>query len=181
MVACASPSESSYTMTESTIRFASSVKKIRTKAVQNEEKAGDTISQLRNEIEALRQQLEAGRVGNEQKSLEEQLATTKLLHKNFTETWEEQHAQSMAFERERAGALEQLGLTMNDMASAWRSGEAVCVRKDADPYLVNVCDDPLLSGVLTYTLELDSEMAVGSDSSCDVQIDGSGCVTLTSG
>ena len=40
------------------------------------------------------------------------------------------------------------------------------------PCLVSVCNDPLLSGVVTYALHEGKSMTMGSDSSCDVCIDG---------
>ena len=154
MVACASPAAASFAMTESTIRFASSVKKIKTKPVKNEELEGQLVDSLRAEIDSLRRQLEGG--SSNRKSLTERLQATQLLEQKLGETWEEQLQQSKAFETERGEMLNRLGLTTANIASAWMRGEmrgeTVQVRGDADPYLVNICDDPLLSGCLTYTL-----------------------------
>ena len=61
MLACVSPSMASFSMTESTIRFAQSVKKIRTKPRQNDDLDGTLVSNLRAEIEHLRQQLSRSR------------------------------------------------------------------------------------------------------------------------
>ena len=45
------------------------------------------------------------------------------------------------------------------MRDAWARGESVVVgKRDADPYLVNVCDDPLLSGCLTHALKKGEEV-----------------------
>ena len=55
-----------------------------------------------------------------------------------------------------------------------RRGETVSVRNDADPYLVNVCDDPLLSGCLMYALPRGRVVRMGSSATCAIRIDGLG-------
>uniref|UniRef100_A0A7S1ARQ8 Kinesin motor domain-containing protein n=1 Tax=Noctiluca scintillans TaxID=2966 RepID=A0A7S1ARQ8_NOCSC len=178
MLACTSSATSSFPMTDSTLRFASSVKQIKTRPVQNEEIDGDLIGALRMEVESLRRQLD--RVGAEQrKALFERIETTQLLQRELGASWEDQLAQSLIFERDRHQTLQRLGLSSSNLASAWKRGQVLHVRTDADPYLVNVCDDPLLSGCLAYTLPRDEVVRVGSDASCAIQIDGAGITPHT--
>jgi len=68
--------------------------------------------------------------------------------------------------------LRDLGLAAKDLSSAWKRGSTLKVRLDADPYLVNICDDPLLSGCVTYVLPEDEPVKVGSDPSCTIQVEG---------
>jgi len=172
MVACVSPAASHFNMTESTLRFASSAKKIHTRPVQNEELDGDLVSVLRAEIEHLKQQLD--QAGAERRDVIcEMIETTQLLQKELAATWEEQQAQSEALEHERHEARRRLHLSTGNIASAWRRG-SLDRKSDSDPYLVNICDDSLLSGCVTYTLTPGETVRVGSDQSCTIQIDGLG-------
>jgi len=173
MVACVSPAATHFSMTESTLRFASSAKKIHTRPVQNEEFDGDLVSVLRAEIEHLRQQLD--QAGTERKEvIYEMIETTQLLQEEMAATWEEQQAQSKALEHERHEARSFLHLNMSTLASVWMRGRSLDRKNDVDPYLVNICDDPLLSGRLTYTLAPGEIVRVGSGQHCTIQIDGLG-------
>lgn len=173
LLACISPNSKSYAMTESTIRFASSAKKVRTQPTKNEEADGNLVSSLRAEIEVLRQQL--SEIGADQKrDVIERMATAQLLHSQFSSTKEELQAQSVAFATRRQQILDNLGLSNGRLASAVARGETVSVRNDADPYLVNVCDDPLLSGCLMYALPRGRVVRMGSSATCAIRIDGLG-------
>jgi len=173
MVACASPASSSFMQTESTIRFASSVKKITTKPMKNEEIEGQLVDNLRAEIEALRRQLEGGTSSaDDHSSLTELLMTSQVLEQMLGKTWEQQVAQSKAFDDERNATLMRLGLTSEHIAEAWKRGEKLHTRSDADPYLVNLCDDPLLTGALTVSLTPDREFRLGSDPTASIQLNG---------
>ena len=59
------------------------------------------------------------------------------------------------------------------MQSAWQTGQTVS-KEGMDPYLVNVCNDPLLSGCLVYPLPLRKEVLMGSEETCDIVIQGLG-------
>jgi len=175
MVACASPASSSFMQTESTIRFASSVKTITTKPMKNEEIEGQLVENLRAEIEALRRQLEGGTSSaDDHSSLTELLMTSQVLEQMLGKTWEQQVAQSKAFDDERNATLMRLGLTSEHIAEAWKRGEKLHTRSDADPYLVNLCDDPLLTGALTVSLTPDREFRLGSDPTASIQLNGAG-------
>jgi len=165
MLACASPAASSCSMTESTLRFAQSVKKIKTKPRQNEEIEGTLLNNLRAEIEHLRQQLVV--VNTEHRgSIHMKLDASLAVEQMFKE--------SLGDLDDQKATLNELGLAANDLSSAWKRGSTLKVRFDADPYLVNICDDPLLSGCLTYLLPENDPVSVGSDPSCTIQVEGLG-------
>lgn len=174
MLACVSPAESALSMTESTLRFASSVKLIHTQPVQNEEVEGDLVRSLRAEIESLRQMLKDG--NHEEQDIEDQIKTSICVSDWLGTSAEELRARSRVLDDERAKALDSLGLTNSTLASAWKTGDTVTSKlaTNANPYLVNVCDDPLLSGCLTYSLPPQVPVTVGSDESAAIQIDGLG-------
>merc|ERR1719329_1003812 len=75
-------------------------------------------------------------------------------------------AQAQSMEASREKTLESLGLTKSNLADAWARGEKVEVKDDASPYLVNVCDDPLLSGCLTYSLPVGQLVTIGRSPMC---------------
>jgi len=173
LLACVSPSVEFLHMTESTLRFALSAKKIQTQPVKNEEVHGNLMASLRAEIEMLRQQLSD--IGAEQKGdVIERMATAQLLHSQFSSTKEELQAQAAASADQRQQVLLNLGLNSSRLTTAVALGEPVSVREDADPYLVNICDDPLLSGCLVYTIPRGKVIRMGSSPSCAIFIDGLG-------
>jgi len=173
LLACISPLSKSLCMSESTVRFASSAKKVRTLPMKNEEVDGNLVSSLRAEIDHLRHQL--SEIGAEQKreAVIERMATAQLLHSQFSSTREELQAQSLVCASRRQQVLDNLGLSNGRLASAVAS-EAVLLRGDADPYLVNICDDPLLSGCLMYALPRGKVVSMGSSATCTIRIDGLG-------
>merc|ERR1719346_466927 len=57
LLACISPAQSAFGMTESTVQFASSAKTVRTKPVKNEDVDSSLVEALRAEIESLKEQL----------------------------------------------------------------------------------------------------------------------------
>lgn len=175
MVACVSPASQHAAMTESTLRFAASAKNVKTKPVQNEELDGDLVSSLRAEIELLRMQLQT-KGGDAKHQIAEKIRMTQCLTTQFSTTWEEQKEESRTMEGNRQQCLERLGLNVQNLESAWRMGKSMTglMRGDADPYLINVCDDPLLSGCLVYPIPPKEVVTVGSDPDCHIHIDGLG-------
>jgi len=173
LLACVSPAESALPMTLSTLQFASSAKRIKTRPVKNEDVDGCLVEQLRAEIESLRELL--GQMGGDHKQeVARQLATAQLAHAQLSPTKEELQAQSQAFERRLTQFLANLGVSGKQVADAAAKGEMLPVREDAHPFLVKVCDDPLLSGRLVYSLPPGRTARVGSDPSCDIRLEGRG-------
>lgn len=174
MLACCSPASSSHGMTEQTLRFASRAKNIKTKPVVNEEVDGSLVNSLRAEIDLLRSQLGTAVPHDEKKAIQEQIQAIDLLSTQLSMTDEELELQTKAFDSDRNHTLNSLGISSVHLAAAWSRGQRLCVKSDADPYLVNVCSDPLLSGCLTYTLPPGEAIVVGSDPSATIKIDGAG-------
>eukprot|EP00929_Paragymnodinium_shiwhaense_P029715 TRINITY_DN16975_c0_g2_i1.p1 TRINITY_DN16975_c0_g2~~TRINITY_DN16975_c0_g2_i1.p1 ORF type:complete len:1003 (-),score=200.46 TRINITY_DN16975_c0_g2_i1:111-3119(-) len=173
MLACVSPAGSHFAMTQSTIRFATSVKKIRTKPVKNEEVEGATIQALQSEIALLRAQL-ATASGSQRKVIGNMMETGSKLLESLNTSWDEAVLRSSEVERERSQTLHRFGLNIESMQEAVASGRTVQVPADAEPYLTNLCSDPLLSGCLMYSLPEGKEITVGSDSSCTIVLEGLG-------
>ena len=53
---------------------------------------------------------------------------------------------------------------MEAIGQAAMRGEHITPRGESNPYLANVCDDPLLSGCLVYALPPGEDVTVGSGS-----------------
>eukprot|EP00928_Gymnodinium_smaydae_P021817 TRINITY_DN1853_c1_g3_i2.p1 TRINITY_DN1853_c1_g3~~TRINITY_DN1853_c1_g3_i2.p1 ORF type:complete len:1277 (+),score=261.58 TRINITY_DN1853_c1_g3_i2:353-3832(+) len=123
MVACVSPASSALFTTESTVRFASSMKQIYTRPRQNKEVEGRLVDALRAEIANLRSQLS-------QKSLEgppglqEQLCTVQLVQQALDVSWERQQEQSLANDRRRRYTLAMLNLDNRSDGSGDPEGES---------------------------------------------------------
>lgn len=183
MLACVSPLADHLQMTESTLRFAQCVKKIRTHPVRNEESYSDLVASLRAEIDSLKKQLSvrnrAGSAHGAREVLRERIQTVEKLEEQVCMPWNKQRAKSAAADHEREVALVRLGMLPEEVRRAWctggeYNGEQLEFQSDADPHLVNVCDDPLLSGCLTYALPKDTVVWVGSGANCKINIDGLG-------
>eukprot|EP00927_Polykrikos_kofoidii_P053538 TRINITY_DN48148_c0_g1_i1.p1 TRINITY_DN48148_c0_g1~~TRINITY_DN48148_c0_g1_i1.p1 ORF type:complete len:1831 (+),score=248.79 TRINITY_DN48148_c0_g1_i1:42-5534(+) len=181
MLACVSPTVEAFAMTESTLRFANCVKQIRTRPVRNEESLTDLVSSLRAEIESLKKQLASTSkrasidVSRAREVLQERILTAEKLEEQVASPWTKQCSASIRNERGRAEVLEGLGIAVEHLQQAWSQGEMLGrVSGDVDPYLVNVCSDPLLSGCLTYTLHEGEEVYIGSGDHCRIRIDGLG-------
>jgi len=166
MLACISPVATFFSMTEVTIRFASSVKKIRTKPVKNEEAEGHLIEALYAEIEGLKQQLKEAEA-DKQRDIQERIVATQSCYSSLNSSWETEQEQSRAYEKVRRKTLHRLGLyTLRE--------EPKDAASDTDPYLLNECSDPMLAGCLRYRLPRGKSIHVGSEPSCTVILNGLG-------
>eukprot|EP00929_Paragymnodinium_shiwhaense_P110073 TRINITY_DN7678_c0_g1_i11.p1 TRINITY_DN7678_c0_g1~~TRINITY_DN7678_c0_g1_i11.p1 ORF type:complete len:1692 (+),score=367.72 TRINITY_DN7678_c0_g1_i11:77-5152(+) len=180
MLACISPAASEYSMTESTLRFASSVKTIHTKPVKNEEAEGNLVKALYAEIEKLKESLRLAEV-SKKTEINEQIATAIYVKDKMDEDWERDQEQTKRMTTARRKTLHKLGLTVakrkETAVAATANGKEQAKDNDdspMEPYLVNECDDPLLSRCLKYRLPMDSVITVGSDTSCNIVLDGLG-------
>eukprot|EP00930_Biecheleria_cincta_P033362 TRINITY_DN23111_c0_g1_i1.p1 TRINITY_DN23111_c0_g1~~TRINITY_DN23111_c0_g1_i1.p1 ORF type:complete len:1639 (+),score=285.77 TRINITY_DN23111_c0_g1_i1:427-4917(+) len=163
MLACISPSSENYRLTESTLRFAASVKKIRTRPVRNEEIEGDLVRSLRAKIEVLEKRLHDSEIhGSAAGDLQDQIRSEQYLQEQHGSNFAEHKAKSKAAENKRRQTLHLLGLATE------QNGQ------EHSFYIANVCDDPLLSGRLSWGLSEGQSLTIGSDSSCDVRVDGLG-------
>ena len=148
MIAALSPADINYDETLSTLRYADRAKKIKNKAVINENPMDKLIRELKEENDRLKKAMEGGglvgqdmgmtpeEVEKMKKQLEEEIrvqlmANQEMLTQN-TQSWEEQLA---------AARTETEGIVDNTAA-----------RKSKEPHLVNLNEDAMLSGVLCHFL-----------------------------
>eukprot|EP00746_Dinoflagellata_sp_MGD_P065243 gnl/MRDRNA2_/MRDRNA2_27189_c0_seq1.p1 gnl/MRDRNA2_/MRDRNA2_27189_c0~~gnl/MRDRNA2_/MRDRNA2_27189_c0_seq1.p1 ORF type:complete len:971 (+),score=242.68 gnl/MRDRNA2_/MRDRNA2_27189_c0_seq1:422-2914(+) len=176
MLAAVSPALLNHASTESTLRFASSVKAIKTKPKKNEDPMQQMIAALQEEIASLKEQLAGKQTDAEAcDGVQQQIADNVMLLNALATPWEERLRESERCNEQRDAVLHNLGLSMGDLQDAWARGETrAAVRDDAHPYITNVCDDPLLSGCVTYTLPQGDEVSAGSDDSCHIKLGGLG-------
>ncbi|QRV87289.1 kinesin motor domain protein [Ceratobasidium sp. AG-Ba] len=172
MIAAISPAD--YDETLSTLRYADQAKKIKNKAVINEDPNAKMVRELREELELLRARVAGGGglaaeetydpkiPASQQKvsymakdgtvktvtkaELQEQLETSEKLMQSLNETWEEKLAKTQSVQKEREAALEELGITVE------KNHVGVHTPKKM-PHLVNLVKDPLMSECLLYQLK----------------------------
>ncbi|KAF8495218.1 kinesin-like protein [Russula emetica] len=184
MIAAISPAD--YEETLSTLRYADQAKKIKNKAVVNEDPNAKLVRELKEELEMLRSRV-AGSSGEDvydpkipaekqkvtyrtkdgtlktvtKAELQDQLESSEKLMQGLNETWEEKLQRTQEVQKEREKALEELGITVE------KNNVGVHTPKKM-PHLVNLNEDPLMSECLIYQLKpgrttvgrMDSEKAV---------------------
>ncbi|KAG6918495.1 hypothetical protein DXG01_013855 [Tephrocybe rancida] len=136
MIAAISPAD--YEETLSTLRYADQAKKIKNKAVVNEDPNAKLVRELKEELEMLRArvsgsssedvfdpkvppekqkvtyQTKDGRIKTVTKAeLQEQMETSEKLMQSLNETWEEKMQRTQEVQKEREKALEELGITVD--------------------------------------------------------------------
>ncbi|THH18020.1 hypothetical protein EW146_g2885 [Bondarzewia mesenterica] len=136
MIAAISPAD--YEETLSTLRYADQAKKIKNKAVVNE----DPNAKLKVTYQA-----KDGTIKTVTKAeLQDQLETSEKLMQGLNETWEEKLQRTQEVQKEREKALEELGITVE------KNNVGVHTPKKM-PHLVNLNEDPLMSECLIYQLK----------------------------
>ncbi|KAK2181347.1 hypothetical protein NP493_403g07034 [Ridgeia piscesae] len=152
MIAALSPADINYDETLSTLRYADRAKKIKNKAVVNENPMDKLIRELKEENEKLKQAMMAGGV---------QMQTTSGMSPEEVEKMkkdleEEIRAQLLANQEMLAGA-EGTGMSWEEKLAVARSDESVVAgsegRKKTELHLMNLNEDPLLSGVVVHFLQ----------------------------
>ncbi|KAH9963374.1 kinesin-like protein [Lactifluus volemus] len=176
MIAAISPAD--YEETLSTLRYADQAKKIKNKAVVNEDPNAKLVRELKEELEMLRARV-AGSSGEDvydpkippekqrvtykakdgtirtvtKAELQDQLESSEKLMQSLNETWEEKLQRTQSVQKEREKALEELGITVE------KNNVGVHTPKKM-PHLVNLeilvaqNEDPLMSECLIYQLKL---------------------------
>lgn len=197
MCACVSPCSSAVAETESALHFAANCRKVFTHPMKNEEPKNETAFALRRELDQLARELANSENTEVRRELSERLTTAQLLWEQHG-SWEELLARSKELETERHHVLSCLGLlgpgglsraasarsvtaktargtqTSRKLPSGGSGGLSGSLREDEEPCLVNICDDPLLSGCLRYSLPANRLVHIGSSTSCQVHVDGLG-------
>ncbi|KAI0922064.1 hypothetical protein AcV5_000508 [Taiwanofungus camphoratus] len=171
MIAAISPADVQYEETLSTLRYADQAKKIKNKAIVNEDPNAKLVRELKEELEMLRArvsgssseavydpkipatqqkvtyQAKDGTIKTVTKAeLQDQLETSEKLMQSLNETWEEKMQRTQEVQKEREKALEELGITID------RDNVGVHTPKKM-PHLVNLNEDPLMSECLIYQLK----------------------------
>ncbi|CAL1701929.1 unnamed protein product [Somion occarium] len=171
MIAAISPADVQYEETLSTLRYADQAKKIKNKAVINEDPNAKLVRELKEELEMLRARVSGSTSeavfdpsipASEQKvtyqakdgtiktvtkaALQEQLETSEKLMQGLNETWEEKMQRTQEVQKEREKALEELGISVE------KNNVGVHTPKKM-PHLVNLNEDPLMSECLIYQLK----------------------------
>ncbi|THH01771.1 hypothetical protein EW026_g1020 [Hermanssonia centrifuga] len=137
MIAAISPADLQYDETLSTLRYADQAKKIKNKAVINEDPNAKLVRELKEELETLRArvsgstseavfdpkipaaqqkvtyQAKDGTLKTVTKAeLQDQLETSEKLMQGLNETWEQKMQRTQQVQKEREKALEELGITV---------------------------------------------------------------------
>ncbi|RPD62104.1 kinesin-domain-containing protein [Lentinus tigrinus ALCF2SS1-7] len=171
MIAAISPADVQYEETLSTLRYADQAKKIKNKAVINEDPNAKLVRELKEELEMLRARVSGAsseavfdpKIPAEQQKvtyqakdgtiktvtkaeLQEQLETSEKLMQSLNETWEEKMQRTQEVQKEREKALEELGITVD------KNNVGVHTPKKM-PHLVNLNEDPLMSECLIYQIK----------------------------
>ncbi|KAF9004702.1 kinesin-like protein [Cyathus striatus] len=169
MIAAISPAD--YEETLSTLRYADQAKKIKNKAVVNEDPNAKLVRELKEELEMLRARVSSssgedtfdpkvppekqkvtyqtkdGRIKTVTKAeLQEQMEASEKLMQSLNETWEEKLERTQEVQREREKALEELGITVEKNLVGVHTPKKM-------PHLVNLNEDPLMNECLIYQLK----------------------------
>ncbi|GLB33311.1 putative TRAFAC class myosin-kinesin ATPase superfamily protein [Lyophyllum shimeji] len=168
MIAAISPAD--YEETLSTLRYADQAKKIKNKAVVNEDPNAKLVRELKEELEMLRArvsgssedvydpkvppekqkvtyQTKDGRIKTVTKAeLQEQMEASEKLMQSLNETWEEKMQRTQEVQKEREKALEELGITVEKNLVGVHTPKKM-------PHLVNLNEDPLMSECLIYQIK----------------------------
>mmetsp|Transcript_105405 Transcript_105405/g.187452 ORF Transcript_105405/g.187452 Transcript_105405/m.187452 type:complete len:955 (+) Transcript_105405:23-2887(+) len=169
MIAAISPAACNVEETLSTLRFASSVKKVKIAASQNVERRSDVVQQLQAEVRRLKALLagrgmEVGALGTSE--MQEQIADRESLLQQMRKSYELQLEEAALLESTRSEVLQQQGLSSADI------DEVFGMEKNT-PHLINMSDDPSLSGCLMYFLPKGST-SIGSHTDNRIVLKGLG-------
>mmetsp|Transcript_33887 Transcript_33887/g.88203 ORF Transcript_33887/g.88203 Transcript_33887/m.88203 type:complete len:996 (+) Transcript_33887:71-3058(+) len=164
LIAAISPAASNAPETLSTLRFASSVKTIKTVAKVNMDSKDKMVLELKQQIAQLKSQMaEAGAHPEHSEQLE---AHTHLLERmSMSREEHKQEAEHLA--RLRQEVVDNAGLSLECMEDAMGIG--------ADsPYLANISNDATLSGQLVYMMRKGMPFTFGSSEENSVVLKGLG-------
>ncbi|KAL5021850.1 hypothetical protein ScPMuIL_001005 [Solemya velum] len=158
MIAALSPADINYDETLSTLRYADRAKKIQNKAVINENPLDKLIRELKEENEKLKKAMEAGGT----LAQEHQGLSPEDIEKMRRQMEDEIRAQLLANQHIMAESAESWEAKL---AAAQSETEAIETQGDIskrknEPRLVNLNEDPMLSGVIRHFLE-EGETTVG--------------------
>ncbi|KAF9389640.1 kinesin-like protein Klp8 [Podila verticillata] len=170
IIAALSPADVNYDETLSTLRYADQAKRIKNKAVVNEDPNAKLIRELKEELLDLRSKLiiydptQAGADfkaphslvtivdlhGNartlSKEQLQDEVQASEKIMAELNETWEEKLRKTQEIQQEREKTLEELGISVE-------KGHVGVHAPKRMPHLVNLNEDPLMSECLVYQLK----------------------------
>mmetsp|Transcript_94625 Transcript_94625/g.187482 ORF Transcript_94625/g.187482 Transcript_94625/m.187482 type:complete len:935 (-) Transcript_94625:101-2905(-) len=157
MLAAVSPALSNYEETMSTLRFAATCKNVTTVAIKNELSSELIISELQKEIEMLRAAVDGENTGFAMapSQMLQQLQENEQLRLKLEQSHKAQLAEAKKLENQRTKALEAMGLNIDETSTAFRVDSNY-------PQLVNISEDPSLSGCLLYYLRPGEDATLGA-------------------
>ncbi|GJJ69254.1 kinesin family member 1 [Entomortierella parvispora] len=170
IIAALSPADINYDETLSTLRYADQAKRIKNKAVVNEDPNAKLIRELKEELLELRSKLgvyDPAQAGADLQSpnalvtivdlhgnartltkdqLQDEVQASEKIMAELNETWEEKLRKTQEIQQEREKTLEELGISVE-------KGHIGVHTPKRMPHLVNLNEDPLMSECLVYQLK----------------------------
>eukprot|EP00929_Paragymnodinium_shiwhaense_P010211 TRINITY_DN11474_c0_g1_i1.p1 TRINITY_DN11474_c0_g1~~TRINITY_DN11474_c0_g1_i1.p1 ORF type:complete len:915 (-),score=157.78 TRINITY_DN11474_c0_g1_i1:191-2935(-) len=156
MMAAISPAQYNHDETVSTLRFAESVKAIKTKAKKNEETQENLVASLKAEVDRLRAQIQDGRAGVDE------LSAVQCLAEKYGRDVETEMKMAKEQQEYRKAALADMGLTISEVSECFGVDHKT-------PQLVNCGVDAQLSSNLVYFLQSgDEPVSIGEATSNNI-------------
>jgi kinesin family protein 1 len=149
MIGAISPAHDAYEDTLSTLRFLDRAKGIKNVAVVNENPVDKMIRELKEENEALKKKLLSDGGGGDDSDTDEikrQIAEQEIAMRELNKTW--------------AQKLEEAMMQQSLMDSDSKELKMVKEKMKTHPHLINLNEDPLLTGLITLFIE-NGEHALG--------------------
>ncbi|KAF9584772.1 kinesin-like protein Klp8 [Lunasporangiospora selenospora] len=170
IIAALSPADLNFDETLSTLRYADQAKRIKNKAVVNEDPNAKLIRELKEELLDLRSKLgiyDPALSGPDHKhpdtvvtitdlhgnsrtltreQLQDEVQASEKIMAELNETWEEKLRRTQEIQLEREKTLEELGISVEKGHIGVHTPKKI-------PHLVNLNEDPLMSECLVYQLK----------------------------
>ncbi|KAF9432183.1 kinesin-like protein Klp8 [Entomortierella beljakovae] len=170
MIAALSPADVNFDETLSTLRYADQAKRIKNKAIVNEDPNAKLIRELKEELQELRSKLgvpDPLQTGSNfsspnavvtivdlngisrtltREQLQDEVQASEKIMAELNETWEEKLRKTQEIQHEREKTLEELGISVE-------KGHIGVHTPKKMPHLVNLNEDPLMSECLVYQLK----------------------------
>lgn len=173
-LACLAPGTDCAEETAATLRFAESVRHLRTTPRPQYTSWAEALSVLQEDAFRLRVQLfsdsEFDNLPTELTEQSGELTERQRILNEIRRPRQPQADEGVGLAREREKALEAAGLLLADAEEAFSLEQVT-------PYLMNMSDDPMLAGRLLYFLRRGAETSIGSASDSTIVINGLGVVS----
>eukprot|EP00930_Biecheleria_cincta_P046265 TRINITY_DN31903_c0_g1_i1.p1 TRINITY_DN31903_c0_g1~~TRINITY_DN31903_c0_g1_i1.p1 ORF type:complete len:908 (-),score=137.23 TRINITY_DN31903_c0_g1_i1:211-2934(-) len=165
LIAALSPAPSNREETMSTLRFAQTCKKVVTHPLKNNDSKTDKIEQLQKEL----QRVKAENVNSQARksAMSDQLVALEQLRAKLEGELQLKIAEKASEDKQREQAMEDMALDLDEIATVFKMDKDI-------PRLINISDDPSLSGSLIYFLRKKEHSMIGSNQKCRVNLTGAG-------